>query len=86
MSNTATRPVICASAADIAAAGEFLSALFDAPVMITAADLAVPAPARRHLVMIVVETPSTCRRVPAQVYCLRRGMGGGGTRDMRGMR
>ncbi|MGA5537343.1 hypothetical protein [Mycolicibacterium nivoides] len=56
MSNTATRPVICASAADVAAAAEFLSALFDAPVMITASDVAVPAPARRHLVMIVAET------------------------------
>ena len=57
MSNsTATRPVIRASTADIAALAEFLSLLFDAPVTITAADEAVPAPGGHHLVMIVAET------------------------------
>lgn len=57
MSNTtATRPVIRASTADIAALAEFLSLLFDAPVMITASDEAVAAPAEPHLVMIVAET------------------------------
>lgn len=57
MSNTtATRPVIRASVSDIAVAAEFLSALFDAPVVITAADVAVDAPAERHLVMIISET------------------------------
>lgn len=57
MSNvTATRPVIRASTADIARTAEFLSALFDAPVSITASDEAVPAPAERHLVMIISET------------------------------
>lgn len=56
MSNvTATRPVIRASVLDIAAAAEFLSALFDAPVVITASDAPVSAPAERHLVMIVAE-------------------------------
>ncbi|WP_078321729.1 hypothetical protein [Mycobacteroides chelonae] len=56
MSNTATtRPVIRASVRDIAAAAEFLSAIFDAPVVITAADVAVDAPAGHHLVMIVAE-------------------------------
>ncbi|GAB4911802.1 hypothetical protein MAHJHV65_47150 [Mycobacterium avium subsp. hominissuis] len=57
MSNTtATRPVIRASTADIAALAEFLSLLFDAPVMITASDEVVAAPAEPHLVMIVAET------------------------------
>lgn len=57
MSNaTATRPVIRASVSDIARLAEFLSQLFDAPVTITAADVAVAAPAERHLVMIVSET------------------------------
>lgn len=57
MSNvTANRPVIRANTRDIAAAAEFLSALFDAPVLITSSDIAVPAPAARHLVMIVAET------------------------------
>lgn len=57
MSNaTDTRPVIRASTASIAAAAEFLSLLFDAPVIITAANSQVPAPASRHLVMIVAET------------------------------
>ncbi|RIS51956.1 hypothetical protein [Mycobacteroides abscessus] len=57
MSNTtASRPVIRASTADIAALAEFLSLLFDAPVMITASDEVVAAPAERHLVMIVSET------------------------------
>lgn len=57
MSNTtATRPVIRASVSNIAVAAEFLSLLFDAPVMITAADEAVPAPGGHHLVMIVAET------------------------------
>lgn len=57
MSNTSTtRPVIRASTANIAAAAEFLSCLFDAPVIITAANSEVPAPASRHLVMIVAET------------------------------
>lgn len=56
MSNTATtRPVIRATTRDIAATAEFLSLLFDAPVVITAADEAVAAPAERHLVMIVAE-------------------------------
>jgi hypothetical protein len=57
VSNTiATRPVIRASTRDIAALAEFLSLLFDAPVMITAADEAVPAPVGHHLVMIVAES------------------------------
>ncbi|QZH66750.1 hypothetical protein [Mycolicibacterium farcinogenes] len=57
MSNaTATRPVIRASTADIARTAEFLSLLFDAPVLITASDEVVAAPAERHLVMIVAET------------------------------
>lgn len=57
MSNTtATRPVIRASTADIADLAEFLSLLFDAPVLITASDEVVEAPAERHLVMIVAET------------------------------
>lgn len=57
MSNTATtRPVIRASTADIAATAEFLSALFEAPVLITSASDEVPAPAERHLVMIISET------------------------------
>lgn len=57
MSNaTATRPVIRASTADIARTAGFLSALFDAPVLITASDEVVAAPAERHLVMIVAET------------------------------
>ncbi|WP_255773578.1 hypothetical protein [Mycobacteroides abscessus] len=57
MSNaTATRPVIRASVSDIARTAEFLSALFDAPVMITSASDEVPAPAERHLVMIISET------------------------------
>lgn len=57
MSNvTATRPVIRASVPNIAVAAEFLSLLFDAPVTITASDEEVPAPAERHLVMIVAET------------------------------
>lgn len=57
MSNvTATRPVIRASTADIARTAEFLSLLFDAPVLITSASDEVPAPAERHLVMIVAET------------------------------
>ncbi|WP_100522402.1 hypothetical protein [Mycobacteroides abscessus] len=57
MSNaTTTRPVIRASVSDIARTAEFLSALFDAPVLITASDEVVAAPAERHLVMIVAET------------------------------
>ncbi|MGV0740710.1 hypothetical protein ABQF35_30575 [Mycobacterium syngnathidarum] len=57
MSNTvATRPVIRASTRDIARLAEFLSLLFDAPVVITSSDVEVPAPAERHLVMIVAET------------------------------
>ncbi|MDO2981411.1 MULTISPECIES: hypothetical protein [Mycobacteriaceae] len=57
MSNAAsTRPVIRASVADIAATAEFLSQLFDAPVVITAADTVVSAPAERHLIMIVAES------------------------------
>ncbi|SHQ39379.1 hypothetical protein [Mycobacteroides abscessus] len=57
MSNTAaTRSVIRARTRDITAAAEFLSAVFDAPVVITAANSEVPAPAERHLVMIVAET------------------------------
>ncbi|MBU9767125.1 hypothetical protein FR943_25245 [Mycobacterium sp. TNTM28] len=57
MSNAAdTRPVIRASTADIATTAEFLSCLFDAPVVITAANSEVPAPGGRHLVMIVAET------------------------------
>lgn len=56
MSNvTATRPVIRASTADIAATAEFLSALFEAPVLITSASDEVPAPAERHLILIVAE-------------------------------
>lgn len=57
MSNaTDTRPVIRAGTRDIAAAAEFLSLMFDAPVIITAANSEVPAPGGRHLVMIVAET------------------------------
>ncbi|OBB25488.1 hypothetical protein A5763_18925 [Mycolicibacterium fortuitum] len=57
MSNTtATRPVIRASVSDIAELAEFLSLLFDAPVTITSAGDEVPAPAERHLVMIISET------------------------------
>lgn len=57
MSNTATtRPVIRATTRDIARLAEFLSLLFDAPVVITSAGDEVPAPAERHLVMIVSET------------------------------
>lgn len=57
MSNvTDTRPVIRASVSNIAQLAEFLSLLFDAPVVITASDVAVDAPAERHLVMIVAET------------------------------
>lgn len=56
MSNTvATRPVIRASTADIAALAEFLSLLFDAPVTITSAGDEVSAPSGNHLVMIVAE-------------------------------
>lgn len=59
MSNvTATRPVIRASVRDVARAAEFLSLIFSAPVVITAADEAVPTPAGHHLVMIVGESPS----------------------------
>lgn len=56
MSNAATRPVIRASTASIAATAEFLSALFDAPVVITSACDEVSTPGGRHLVMIVAET------------------------------
>ncbi|WP_025982579.1 hypothetical protein [Mycobacteroides abscessus] len=57
MSNTATtRPVIRASTANIAAAAEFLSALFDSPVLITSARDEVPAPEGHHLVLIVAES------------------------------
>lgn len=60
MSNsTTTRPVIRASTTDIAKLAELLSTLFDAPVVITSSDIAVPVPAERHLVMIVAESPST---------------------------
>ncbi|MCV7194151.1 hypothetical protein [Mycolicibacterium brumae] len=50
-----TRPVIRASAPDIAAAAEFLSMLFDAPITITSASDEVSAPPERHLVLIVSE-------------------------------
>ncbi|ROZ57105.1 hypothetical protein EEB12_21695 [Rhodococcus sp. WS1] len=57
MSNTvATSPVIRASVTDIAALAEFMSLLFDAPVVIASAGDAVPTPAERHLVLIVAET------------------------------
>lgn len=58
MSNldTTTRPVIRASTRDIATTAEFLSLLFDAPVVITAANTEVATPASRHLVMIVAQT------------------------------
>ncbi|MCW1823129.1 MULTISPECIES: hypothetical protein [Mycobacteriaceae] len=57
MSNiTTTRPVIRASVSDIAATAEFLSQLFDAPVVITSASDEVSAPSGHHLVMIVAET------------------------------
>lgn len=52
-----TRPVIRATVRDVARAAEFLSLLFDAPVVITAADEAVAAPPGHHLVMIVGERP-----------------------------
>lgn len=51
-----TRPVIRASVGDIMQLAEFLSLLFDAPVAITSSDVAVDAPAERHLVMIVSES------------------------------
>ena len=57
MTNTDTRPVIRAGTRDIAAAAEFLSTMFDAPVIITAANAEVATPASRHLVMIVAELP-----------------------------
>lgn len=56
MNTTATRPVIRATVADVARAAEFLSLMFAAPVVITAADEAVPAPAGHHLVLIIGET------------------------------
>ncbi len=57
VSNTvATRPVIRASTADIAAAAEFLSLIFAAPVLITSARDEVPAPEGHHLVLIVAES------------------------------
>ncbi|SLJ23810.1 Uncharacterised protein [Mycobacteroides abscessus subsp. abscessus] len=57
MSNaTETRPVIRASVSDIALTAEFLSLLFDAPVVITSAHNEVSTPGERHLVMIVAET------------------------------
>lgn len=57
MSNAvSTRPVIRASVSSIARTAEFLSMLFDAPVIITSSDVVVPTPAERHLVMIVAET------------------------------
>ena len=55
MSTTATRAVLRATTRDIATLAELLSLLCDAPVVITAADTAVPAPAERHLVTIVSE-------------------------------
>ncbi|EUA41914.1 hypothetical protein I549_0262 [Mycobacterium avium subsp. avium 2285 (R)] len=48
--------MIRATTRDIARLAEFLSLLFDAPVVITSAGDEVPAPAERHLVMIVSET------------------------------
>lgn len=59
MSNTtaATRSVIRASVREIAKAAEFLSLIFDAPVVITAASDEVSAPSEHHLVM-------TSRRQP----------------------
>jgi hypothetical protein len=56
MTTTETRPVIRASVRDIARTAEFLSTLFDAPVLITSTSDAVEAPASRHLVMIVAES------------------------------
>ncbi|MDO3110434.1 hypothetical protein [Mycobacteroides abscessus] len=53
---TTTRPVIRASVSDIARTAEFLSLLFDAPVIITSARDEVSTPAERHLVMIVAES------------------------------
>lgn len=57
MSNVSTtRPVIRATTTDIARLAEFLSALFDAPVVITSACDEVSTPGERHLVLIVAET------------------------------
>ncbi|WP_204354827.1 hypothetical protein [Mycolicibacterium llatzerense] len=56
MTTTETRPVIRASTASIARTAEFLSCLFDAPVIITSASDEVSTPAERHLVMIVAES------------------------------
>lgn len=53
-----TRPVIRASVTDVARAAEFLSLIFNAPVVITASDEAVEAPAGHHLVLIVGESAS----------------------------
>ncbi|WP_018600935.1 hypothetical protein [Mycobacterium sp. 155] len=58
MHTTDTRPVIRASTASIAAAAEFLSMMFDAPVVITSAGAEVPTPGERHLILIVAETSS----------------------------
>lgn len=58
MTTTETRPVIRASVSDIALTAEFLSTLFDAPVIITSACDEVAAPDSRHLVMIVAESAS----------------------------
>ncbi|TXI62491.1 hypothetical protein [Mycolicibacterium mageritense] len=55
MTTTDTRPVIRASVSDIARTAEFLSAMFDAPVVITSARDEVAVPGERHLVMIVAE-------------------------------
>ncbi|MGV7586369.1 hypothetical protein PJI74_01375 [Mycobacterium kansasii] len=54
-----TRPVIRASVSDIAMTAEFLSLMFDAPVIVTSACDEVSAPTSRHLVMIVAETGDT---------------------------
>lgn len=58
MNDIGTRPVIRASTRDIAAVADFLSLLFDAPVVITAASDEVPTPGVQHLVMIVAATPA----------------------------
>lgn len=52
-----TRPVIRANVSDVARAAEFLSLIFDAPVVITSARDEVPAPEGHHLILIVAEAP-----------------------------
>lgn len=54
MTTTETRPVMRADITSIAAAAEFLSRIFDTPVLITAADDEADTPGRRGLVMTLI--------------------------------